>query len=76
MSAREDLIGIVTSWYMSGDFPNPHKIALAAATEDVDAYAHELAEQIRNDDFPGYREERFYTGVEAAADLIDPEVEN
>lgn len=47
-------------------------LSTETASQLIDAYAHELAEQIRNDDFPGYREERFYTGVEAAADLIDP----
>lgn len=74
MSAREDLIGIVTSWYMTGDFPNPHKIALAAATEDVDAYAHELAEQIRNSSELRDLTDDHMSDCYAAADLIDPEL--
>jgi len=78
MSAREDLINEVTWSLKSGDFLYGGD-AYADAVKMVDAFAHELAEKIRNhpdhDDAWG---KGFYStlGLGMAADMIDPEVEN
>jgi len=64
MSAREDLENL-----LMGD------LGMRGADADriIDAYAHELAEEIR-DESPQYNSD--WTCWNAAADLIDPEVES
>lgn len=47
---------------------------LAEATRAaMDAYAHELAEEIRTTDLPEIHVDMFDNGTQWAADLIDPE---
>ncbi|MGW2721417.1 hypothetical protein [Streptomyces sp. NPDC001492] len=50
-------------------------VSVDEAAALMDGYAHELAETIRNaPEAPEAWDDDFYRGLDAAADLIDPEV--
>lgn len=76
MTARDDLFGnLMLAWeYRTHENYNAW---VDDSNELIDAFAHELAEQIREATFPDDDHmEYFYAGVNCSADLIDPEVEN
>ncbi|NUS83696.1 MAG: hypothetical protein HOY75_13355 [Streptomyces sp.] len=50
-------------------------LSTARAEANVDAYAHELAEQIRTTDLPEIHVDMFDNGTQWAADLIDPKAQ-
>jgi hypothetical protein len=48
-------------------------LSTARAEANLDAFAHELAEQIRTTDLPAIHVDMFDNGTQWAANLIDPE---
>lgn len=75
MTARKDLIDSLAFYFHRSSWP-PEGTAKGEAERLVDAFAHELAEQIRNSKELRILTDDHMRDCYAAADLIDPEMEN
>lgn len=73
MSARDDVWEYV---YFAARDNSLHLDAVREADKMVDAFAHELAEQIREAAKVYYYEHDFRDAMNSAADLIDPKLDD